>query len=372
MVDVPVLTDGVVTLRAHSDDDLERVVEQAVDPLSVRWTVVPSPYSLDDAKQFVRHAMPGGWASDREWGFAVEFDGRFGGTVSLRNRDDRRAEIAYGAHPDVRGRGVMERALRLLLDWGFSPEVEGGRELETVVWLANEGNWGSRRLAWRVGFSFDGTLRGWLPHRGELVDAWTGTLRRGEEMTPRHEWFDVPRIVGARVVLRRPHPDDRERLLVGANDPLTAHWIFRMPAPYTDVHADHFFTLRDLDMAAGTAVHWVMADPDTDAFLGTISVLRIERPSGEIGYWAHPDARGRGVVTEAVRLASRHAFVDLEDGGLGLRRVFLRAAVDNTASCGVAERAGFTRMGTERLGTASRQGPVDCAVYDLLPGDPSR
>ena len=57
----------------------------------------------------------------------------------------------------------MERALRLLLEWGFAEQG-----LQTVVWWANEGNWASRRLAWRLGFTFEGTLRRWLPQRGEL------------------------------------------------------------------------------------------------------------------------------------------------------------------------------------------------------------
>ena len=178
---VPRLSDGVVTLRAHTEDDVERIVEQCVDPLSIAWTIVPVPYTRDDAKRFVRHAMPGGWETDQEWGFAVEHEGRFAGTVSLRNRDEGRAEVAYGSHPDARGRGVMARALRLLLAWGFAPEAEGGRGLETVVWLANRGNWASRRLAWSVGFTFDGTLRGWLttaarwstPGRGRCAAART-------------------------------------------------------------------------------------------------------------------------------------------------------------------------------------------------------
>ena len=55
------------------------------------------------------------------------------------------------SHPWARGRGVMERALRLLLEWGFAE-----RDLQTVIWLARRGNWASRRLAWRLGFSFDG------------------------------------------------------------------------------------------------------------------------------------------------------------------------------------------------------------------------
>jgi RimJ/RimL family protein N-acetyltransferase len=142
LVQVPTLTDGVVTLRAHREDDVERCWEQCQDPVSQAWTTVPIPYSRDDAKQFVRKAMPGGWASDREWGFAVEAapdggQGRYAGTVSLRNEGDGRAEVAYGSHPDVRGRGVLERAVRLLLAWGFAPD---GRDLTSVIWWADVGN----------------------------------------------------------------------------------------------------------------------------------------------------------------------------------------------------------------------------------------
>jgi RimJ/RimL family protein N-acetyltransferase len=180
--DIPTLSDGVVTLRSHRPSDAERGVEQSVDAESVRWTTVPTPYSLDDAREFIG-TLARAWYDDTEWAFAVEVDGRFAGTVSLRDRGPGRAEIAYGAHPDVRGTGTMERALRLLLGWGFA-----ARELRTVVWWANEGNWASRKLAWKVGFSYDGCVRQWLPHRGALTDAWVGTLLAGEQLRPREAW----------------------------------------------------------------------------------------------------------------------------------------------------------------------------------------
>jgi RimJ/RimL family protein N-acetyltransferase len=89
--------------------------------------------------------------------------------------------------------------------------------------------------------------------------------------------------------------------------------------------------------------------------------------SGEIGYWMHPDARGRGVMTEAVRLVVRHAFTPSHAGGLGLRRLSLYAAAGNTASRHVATEAGFTFVGTlrgaEPIGDASYD---DLLAYDLL------
>ena len=88
------------------------------------------------------------------------------------------AEVGFGLAPWARGRGLMTRALRLALAWGF--EVAG---LEVVYWRAQVGNWASRRVAGRCGFRMEGTVRGLLEQRGERRDGWIGSLRRGEPLT---------------------------------------------------------------------------------------------------------------------------------------------------------------------------------------------
>ncbi|MGY2873894.1 RimJ/RimL family protein N-acetyltransferase [Marmoricola sp. URHA0025 HA25] len=367
---VPTLTDGVVTLRAHRDADVDAIVEQSRDPLSWRWTKVPDPYDREDARRFVRDVMPGGWAAEQEWGFAVEAvdDGaaRYAGTVSLRSEGEGRAEIAYGSHPWARGSGVMERALRLLLDWGFSPARDGGRELDTVIWWAESGNWASRRLAWKVGFSCDGTVRRWLRNRDGRVDAWVGSLCAGDARESRTPWLDVPRIEGERVRLRMHRADDLDRMHEGATDPVTAYWLGRIPDPYTLEMAADFLVHRSDGMAAGTDLHWMLADPASDVLLGTVSLMHLAEGMAEIGYWSHPEARGRGAMTEAVRMACRHAFIDPDDGGLGLHRVHATVAVDNLASRRVLERAGFAETGTEHRSVIVRDGMHDGAAYELL------
>ena len=92
----PTLTDGVVTLRAHRTEDLPRIVEQGRDPEMQAWTQVPVPYAEQDAVEFALGLVPGWWAEGTEWAFAVEFEGRFGGTVSLRNEGNGRLEVAFG------------------------------------------------------------------------------------------------------------------------------------------------------------------------------------------------------------------------------------------------------------------------------------
>jgi RimJ/RimL family protein N-acetyltransferase len=94
------------------------------------------------------------------------------------------------------------------------------------------------------------------------------------------------------------------------------------------------------------------------------------RADGEVGYWAHPAARGRGVMTRAVGLVVRHAFIDEEDGGYGLRRVFLKTAASNAASIEVARRNGFREAGRERAAERLLDGTVDdLLLFDRLSGE---
>jgi RimJ/RimL family protein N-acetyltransferase len=360
--DVPTLSDGIVTLRAHDLSDAPAVLEQTLDPLSIAWTTVPTPYALDDAKRFVTQAMPGGWADEVEFGFAIQADGRFAGTCSLRVQGDRRAEIAYGAHPWARGRGVVDRALRLLVDWGFASD-----RFESLIWWAQTGNWPSRRAAWKLGFTCVGPLTGWLPQRGVLQDAWVGVLGRHDPRSPRHPWYDVPRIVGDRLVLRPHRPDDGPRIVEACSDPRSREWL-RLPSPYTAESAVAFMESRAEAMANGTAVHWALADPTSDELLGVINLFDIEHElDAEVGYWTHPEARGKGLMTEACRLAVRHGFVPVEDGGLGLKRITAYSAVGNLASRHVIEAVGFRQYGIERRGVRNGDGVVsDLACHDLL------
>ena len=86
-----------------------------------------------------------------------------------------------------------------------------------------------------------------------------------------------------------------------------------------------------------------------------------------MSYWAHPDARGRGVTTQACRLVVRHCFVPVEDGGLGLRRLTADVAEGNDASRHVLEASGFVRVGVERRSTLLDDGRwVDSLTYDQL------
>jgi RimJ/RimL family protein N-acetyltransferase len=366
--EVPTMSAGDVTLRAHRVDDGPAIVEQCTDPVSVRWTTVPLGYDLAMAETWVQESIPPRWESGAERMFAIETthpDGvrRFSGSLSLRDHGDGRAEIAFGAHPAARGRGVMTTAVDLLLDYGFSDQVG----LETVGWYAEVGNAASRRVAWKTGFTFGGRMPRWLPHRGEMVDGWVGTLHRDDPRTPTTRWVEAPVLDGDGVRLRPLREDDVPRLVEACSDARAQHWLEFLPSPYTAADALDFLHRSCERQPTGVGADWAVVDPADDQLLANVGIPRSSTGSYEIGYLAHPDARGRGVVTRAVGTLLTHLFGPEESGGMAARRAFLTAAGGNTASQHVARSNGFTEYGRERESILTRDGtPEDLVLFEML------
>ena len=152
------------------------------------------------------------------------------------------------------------------------------------------------------------------------------------------------------------------RIVEACSDLRTQTWLGAMPEPYGEADALAWLEHQRENRAAGNGVAWAVVDPADDLALSSISFFElVPEIECEIGYWAHPDARGRGVTTRAMAEVLRYAFEDL-----GVRRVSAGAAVDNTASRHVIEANGLTSFGTERLGTVVRGGRADIEWYDVL------
>ncbi|UYM03934.1 GNAT family N-acetyltransferase [Solicola gregarius] len=365
--DVPVLTDGVVTLRAHRESDISPMVEMARDPEFIRWTTIPDPYDASNARHFVDEIVGPGWERHHHRGWAIEYLGddgvaRFGGNIDVRGVGV--ADVGFGLHPAARGRGVMARAIRLALRWAFE---RGG--IEVVHWRAHVGNVASLRTAWATGFTLHGTAPDFLWERGRALDAWTGSIRPDADGTPRTPWWRSPVIEGEKVRLRPFKDTDVPRMVEACSDATTRLWIPLLPDPYTEADARTYLAAASWQAATGSMAAWCIADPDTDELAGNIAVLRMNArtETGEIGYWMHPSARGRGMVSEATRLAVRHALTPIEQGGVGRRRLELFAATENGPSNAVARNAGFDFVGTRHRAERLSDGTyADVNEYQLL------
>jgi RimJ/RimL family protein N-acetyltransferase len=133
------------------------------------------------------------------------------------------------------------------------------------------------------------------------------------------------------------------------------------PQPYQrDSALAYLESIAEL-AARGEGVAWCIADAQNDHCLGSISLdgLGGYANRGEIGYWVHPDARGRGVVSEAVRLVTQYA----RNSGL-VTSVLIRCAKGNAASRRVAERAGYRMVGIQPTSEPLRDGRLaDLVLY---------
>lgn len=355
---VPILTDGVVTLRGHRLDDAAAILEQCTDPDMLRWTTVPRDYTREDAVAFVERLGAQWEMTDGNRCWAIEFvhEGRprFAGSIDLRPGDARgTASMGFGLHPDARGRGIMSRAVRLAAVHAFG-SGPWGVPLDRIHWRAIAGNWGSRRVAWATGFTFHGTIPQAHPDPsradGPAFDCWQASLGAGDELRPAVPWFTAVPLAGKTIRLREWRESDRDAIEDRSPDP--AHWMPPAAVLTRDRFADGL-TVRRLRMATGTAIHWCIAEVVTDRALGDVVLFSQEGPltgdTAELGYQLNPSARGRGIAKEAGRLVVDFACRPVDDGGLGLRRLVAETAADNAASNHVLESLGFKVFGREHV-----------------------
>jgi RimJ/RimL family protein N-acetyltransferase len=125
------------------------------DPEIPKWTLVPEPYSEDDARLWLAAQSAARRGGRRVELAIVDGDDRLLGSIAIaRSIDGRAGEVGYWIARDARRRGVATRAVELLSTWAFS---ELG--LERIELLAEPDNAASIRVAERLGARSDGARR---------------------------------------------------------------------------------------------------------------------------------------------------------------------------------------------------------------------
>jgi RimJ/RimL family protein N-acetyltransferase len=345
---VPRLTDGVVTLRAISLDDLDLIVSQCQDPETIAWTTIPTPYTRDDGITWITKLVPEGWADGSNAVFAIEAehpDGvrRYSGTVDLRASGDGIGDLGFVVHPVMRGHGIARRAITLLADYAF-----GECGLEVLTWYAYVGNWASRRVVWSAGFSIDGMVAQFRVQRGQRRDAWFGTLRAGDPREPTGLWWIPPVLETERLRLRPFADADADRLIDLFHDERSQHFGGRTTRVIQRDGAAQLLRIRE-QCARGAILNWCIAARDTDQLVGHIQLFDfdgLDDTEVKPGYSIHPDSRGRGYLTEALHALTDWTFLPAAAGGLGKRLITISTAGTNAASRHAATQAGFTHTAT--------------------------
>lgn len=154
-----------MALRAWAGEDVPALVRACADPLTSRFTSVPSPYTPEDARLFVAAGR-----SDTALPLAVVGINDLAevlGAVGLHavDRAGGRAEIGYWTAPWARRRGVATRALSLLSGWAV-----GSLGLERLELYAEPSNQVSHLVAERAGYVRGDLVRGGITLRGRRRD----------------------------------------------------------------------------------------------------------------------------------------------------------------------------------------------------------
>ncbi|MBW3086792.1 hypothetical protein KEM60_03021 [Austwickia sp. TVS 96-490-7B] len=401
---VPMLSDGVVRLRALTSDDLPRVVEQCQDLDSLRYTTVPRPYSDEHAKAFLTKVATD-WdrqdqgATTLNWAVEeISSPGTYYGSIELRTTGHATCEVGFLLHPHGRGRSLMSRAVRLA-------QAEAVRRgVTTIIWRAVAGNLASWRVAWSCGFTAPITHPALIPQADPAgiyhdIDEWMSSWRAGDPTTPRMTWYDVPTLeidltdlggtylgdlatsppsgsgpawTCTAVRLRRwqdtdgaampsrPHPLDQP--LDAGQLPGQREW----PTWY---HA------RLLGSATGTEISWaIVADlgmPGTEQLIGTMALTGIDRyGDAELRAELIPAARNHGLFSQLLPTVLDHAFAPVEDGGAGLTKIHATPRVDDLAAGMSLARTGMTYVGLSRTPPSTADpGDHGRALWEILRED---
>lgn len=178
-------------------------------------------------------------------------------------------------------------------------------------------------------------------------------------------WPDcVPTLTDGVVVLRAHRESDAPRIVEQCIDAASMEFL-PLPRPM------RWPTLRSTSRRIRTGWSqpwgrraWVVTDAG-DSFLGTVNLHDRSPLRAEIGFGLHPDGRGRGLMSRAVRLLAQRAF----DEGVAVLR--WRAVAGNWASRRVAQACGFGMPVTVAAGALDHAGhPRDEWHATLRAGEP--
>ena len=165
---LPVLSDGIVTLRPFAASDASALVRIWTDPTIRARNTVPEP-TVDAALRWVAGHGPAAESGEAwEWAVVDPETERLAGRRVLKalDWDQGRATAGVWLSPDFRGRQFAPRSLRLAAAYAFE------RGLVRVEAKCEADNAASIRSVVSAGMRHEGTLRSYfVSHAGQRVDA---------------------------------------------------------------------------------------------------------------------------------------------------------------------------------------------------------
>lgn len=127
----------------------------------------PSPYTMDDAKEYIASCKQGEGRTHIIR--AVEVDGKAVGSVGVFFKDDvccKSAELGYWIGEEYWNNGIMTEAVEQLCEFVFE-----NYDIARIFAEPFAANIGSRRVLEKAGFEFEGLLKNSVFKNGKLIDS---------------------------------------------------------------------------------------------------------------------------------------------------------------------------------------------------------
>ncbi|MDE7300680.1 MAG: GNAT family N-acetyltransferase, partial [Clostridia bacterium] len=134
-----------------------------------------------------------------------------------------------------------------------------------------------------------------------------------------------------------------------------------LPYPYTT--ADALFFINQY-ISADKNSNFCYAIVYNDQVAGSIGIFRqgnIHFRTAELGYYIGVEYWGKGIMTEAVRLACKRVFDNTD-----IVRIYAEPFAENTGSCRVLEKNGFVLEGIMRKNAYKNGNFRDMKLYALV------
>lgn len=144
-----------ITIRPFEEKDagpLFHVINTERERLRIWLPFVNNVLKEEDVRDFIKKTL----LKNKDYYLAVLYESIPQGLTGLRavNKSDKRADIIYWLSSNISGRGIMTSAVHQLLEHGFKQ-----MDLNRIQIRASVNNLQSRRLAERLGFTFEGIER---------------------------------------------------------------------------------------------------------------------------------------------------------------------------------------------------------------------
>ncbi len=158
-------------------------------------------------------------------------------------------------------------------------------------------------------------------------------------------YTQYPKIASEALLLRKVEPEDLQQLL-----PIS---FYDGKRAATVAEAAKMLQQIEQEYLCGESIHWGIEEKRSGKLTGTCGFYRgFKNASGELGCVLLPEYRGKGFMTEAMRLAIEFGFHVIH-----LQRIFAVTSKDNSAAIRLLERLNFRSI----------KGTKEEAEYEILP-----